>query len=184
MPCYITLELMASLVEFSNKHIKNLPHVGMLLFPKCALYLNLYQISCINAANPQEICGIALPSTARRKMGLKPIFSFFTIQCLLLMVFPFNFCVIYCLPVITQLLLLDYIAMSSPLSVLLAYCFLSLLHLNFFTSHYPSAISLISFFSIPTTVILIYVWFADFLSFLSLCFWLNCSALCIYSAFF
>lgn len=74
--------------------------------------------------------------------------------------------------------------MSSPLSVLLAYCFLSLLHLNFFTSHYPSAISLISFFSIPTTVILTYVWFADFLSFLSLCFWLNCSALCIYSAFF
>lgn len=101
----------------SSRTKKKMP--GMLVFPNCASYLNWYQVSCINAANPQGICGIALPSTARRKMGLKPnIFSFFTLYCLVLMAFPFTFWVISCLPVSTQLLLLNYFAMSSPLSVL------------------------------------------------------------------
>lgn len=88
-------------------------------------------------------------------------------------------------PVIVQLLLFSYFKMSFLSPVLLACCFLSSLHFNFFTFHYPFAVSLaqLSSFSIPLTVTPLYFWSADFGSFSPFVFGF-CSDLCISSTLF
>lgn len=145
-------------------------------FPKCAFYLNWYQVCCRNAANPPEICDTAFPSTARRKMDLKPDISPSPASVSCQWVSPLPFCVIL-------LSSSHYIATTLALlcnelsrTVLWACCFPSSQRLNFFASHYPSAVSLIhhlSSFSSLVTLILFDVWFADSVSFLFLCFWLT-----------
>ena len=109
--------------------------------------------------------------TARRKMDLKPNISpFFTSQHLLLVAFPLPFLWFTVLLSLHSCYSWITLQWASP-SILLPCCFHPSRHLNFFASHYPSAVSLIqclSSFSIPITVILFNVWFADFVSFLSL----------------
>lgn len=123
-------------------------------------------------ANPQEICDIAFLFTDRRLVSFltNPIFTPLIPSNVSHCCSPPRFMSSYsCYSLIT-------LQTAWCKVIPLAWCFPCALPLSFFTSHYPSAVSLLqlssSSFPIPTTVILFYFWSADFGSFFSLCLWL------------
>lgn len=124
-------------------------------------------------ANPQEICDIAFLFTDRRLVSFQtnPIFTPLIPSNVSHCCSPPRFMSSYsCYSLIT-------LQTAWCKVIPLAWCFpCALPLLSFFTSHYPSAVSLLqlssSSFPIPTTVILFYFWSADFGSFFSLCLWL------------